>query len=55
MNLSSDSDDKLRIYRENFEKAYIEATETFYKRKASEYLVENGVQNYMRWPLNLAI
>ena len=48
MNLSSDSEDKLKIYRENFERAYLEATETFYKQKASEYLVENGVQNYMR-------
>ena len=48
MNLSSDSEDKLKIYRENFERAYLEATETFYKQKASEYLAENGVQNYMR-------
>lgn len=49
MNLSSTADDKLQIYRENFEKAYIEATESFYKMKAPEYLQANGVQNYMRY------
>ncbi|KAG1649294.1 Cullin-5 [Nymphon striatum] len=35
------------IYKANFEKAYVEATRAFYKRKASEYLETNGVQNYM--------
>lgn len=49
VNLSSDAEDKLKIYRENFEKAYLEATESFYKAKAPEYLVSNGVQNYMRY------
>ena len=49
VNLSSDTEDKLKIYRENFEKAYLEATEAFYKMKAPEYLVENGVQNYMKY------
>ena len=42
-------EDKLKIYRENFEKAYIEATEAFYKTKAPQYLAANGVQNYMRY------
>ena len=49
VNLSSDADDKLKIYRDNFEKAYIEATETFYKSKAPQYLAANGVQNYMKY------
>lgn len=49
VNLSSDAEDKLKIYRENFEKAYLEATESFYKAKAPEYMAANGVQNYMRW------
>ncbi|XP_032235365.1 cullin-5 [Nematostella vectensis] len=49
VNLSSDASDKLMIYRENFEKAYIDATEEFYKAQASSYLQENGVQNYMRY------
>lgn len=49
MNLSSDCDDKLKIYRENFEKAYLEATESFYRTKAPEYLAANGVQEYMKY------
>ena len=49
VNLSSDYEDKLKIYRENFEKSYLEATESFYRAKAPEYLMANGVQNYMRY------
>ncbi|XP_064604567.1 cullin-5-like isoform X2 [Liolophura sinensis] len=49
VNLSSDIDDKLKIYRENFEHAYLIATENFYKTKAPLYLAHNGVQNYMRY------
>jgi len=49
VNLSSDSDDKLKIYKENFEKAYLEAAENFYKQNAPTYLELNGVQNYMRY------
>lgn len=47
--MCSNPEDKLQIYRENFEKAYIEATEAFYKTKAPQYLEANGVQNYMRY------
>ena len=39
----------MKIYRENFEAAYIEATEAFYKSKAPQYLAANGVQNYMKY------
>lgn len=49
VNLSSNTDDKLQIYRENFEKAYIDATEAFYRVQAPDYLKENGVQNYMTY------
>ncbi|ODM87740.1 Cullin-5 [Orchesella cincta] len=49
VNLCSDPEDKLKIYRDNFEKSYIEATESFYQVKATQYLQENGVQNYMRY------
>ena len=49
VNLSSDALDKLKIYRENFEKAYVEATEGFYRKQAAAYLQENGVQNYMKY------
>lgn len=49
VNLSSENLDKLKIYRENFEKAYLETTEEFYKTQAASYLQENGVQNYMQY------
>ncbi|CAH1402829.1 unnamed protein product [Nezara viridula] len=49
VNLCSNPEDKLQIYRENFEKAYIDATESFYKMKAPQYLQANGVQNYMKY------
>ena len=49
VNLCSNSSDRLQIYRENFEKAYLEATEAFYRLKAPECLNQNGVQNYMIW------
>ena len=49
VNLCSNPDDKLLIYRENFEKAYMQATEAFYKMKAPLYLQANGVQNYMKY------
>ncbi|CAM6031267.1 unnamed protein product, partial [Sphagnum compactum] len=49
VNLCSNPNDRLQIYRENFEKAYLEATEAFYRTKAPEYLETNGVQSYMYW------
>lgn len=49
VNLCSNTDDKLKIYRENFEKAYLEATQEFYRMKASEQLQQNGVQTFMRY------
>jgi len=49
VNLSSNTEDKLQIYRDNFERAYIEATESFYRIQAPDYMKENGVQNYMKY------
>jgi cullin-5 len=49
VNLCSNPTDKLQIYRENFEAAYIQATEAFYWVKAPEYLSLHGVENYMRY------
>ncbi|KAI4488508.1 hypothetical protein M0802_011548 [Mischocyttarus mexicanus] len=49
VNLCSNTVDKLQIYRENFEAAYIEATEAFYWVKAPEQLSLHGVENYMRY------
>ena len=34
----------MQIYRDNFERAYIEATEAFYRVQAPDHLKENGVQ-----------
>lgn len=47
VNLCSNTDDKMQIYRDNFEAAYVQATENFYRLKAPQYLQENGVQAYM--------
>ena len=49
MNLSTDSQNKLKIYEENFEKAYIDSAIEFYQSRASAYLEENGIVNYMRY------
>ncbi|EZA46754.1 Cullin-5 [Ooceraea biroi] len=49
VNLCSNPTDKLQIYRENFEAAYIQATEAFYWVNAPEYLQLHGVENYMRY------
>lgn len=49
VNLCSNTSDKLQIYRDNFEAAYIQATEAFYWVKAPEYLSMHGVENYMRY------
>ncbi len=44
VNLCSNAEDKLQIYRDNFERAYIRATEQFYSVKAPEHLEREGVQ-----------
>ncbi|XP_039178198.1 cullin-5 isoform X2 [Crotalus tigris] len=49
VNLCSNPDDKLQIYRDNFEKAYLDSTERFYRTQAPSYLQQNGVQNYMKY------
>lgn len=49
VNLCSNSEDKLLIYRDNFEAAYIKTTADFYRMKAHEHLSEHGVQSFMRY------
>ena len=49
VNLSTDVNNKLRIYQEHFERQYIDSTREFYKLHGSTYMTENGVQNYMRY------
>ena len=49
VNLSTDSANKLAIYQEFFEKRYVEETGEYYSAHATQYLVDNGVQNYMKY------
>ncbi|KAH8355982.1 hypothetical protein KR200_005636, partial [Drosophila serrata] len=49
VNLSSNAEDKLEIYRENFELAYLKATAEFYRLKSAEQQQENGVLAYMKY------
>ena len=47
--MCSDPDDKLKIYKENFEKAYLESTVEFYNKQAMDFLVTNGVIQYLTY------
>lgn len=49
VNLCSNQEDRLMIYRENFEAAYIKTTADFYRLKAHEQLQAHGVQAFMRY------
>lgn len=49
VNLCSNTEDKLEIYRENFEAAYLQATSAFYRLKASEQLQADGVKSFMEY------
>ncbi|XP_037944656.1 cullin-5 [Teleopsis dalmanni] len=49
VNLCSNPDDKLEIYRENFEAAYLKATTSFYRLKATEQQQANGVLSFMKY------
>ena len=49
VNLCSDTEDKLKIYKENFEKAYLESTYEFYCQHAQEHILKNGIINYLTY------
>ena len=49
VNLCTDFTNKLQIYLEYFEKAYLDATREFYTSNGQQYLADNGVQNYMKY------
>uniref|UniRef100_A0A8D3BA17 Cullin-5 n=1 Tax=Scophthalmus maximus TaxID=52904 RepID=A0A8D3BA17_SCOMX len=55
VNLCSNPEDKLQIYRDNFEKAYLDSTERFYRTQAPSYLQQNGVQNYMKYLMECCV
>lgn len=47
--MCSDVDDKLKIYKENFEKAYLESTIEFYNQHAQDYISKNGIISYLTY------
>lgn len=49
VNLSTDAENKLKIYEDNFERAYLDATTKFYSLQAAHYLDDNGVNDYMKY------
>lgn len=49
VNLGSETDDPLKIYREIFEDGYIKATESHYKAEAPTKIKEDGVLTYMEY------
>ena len=49
VNLCSDSDDKLKIYRQNFEKAYLDAEIEFYNKDAQKFISNNGIIEYLNY------
>lgn len=49
VNLCSDSDDKLKIYKENFEKAYLESEIEFYNKHAQQFITDNGIIKYLTY------
>ncbi|CAH8868621.1 unnamed protein product [Trichobilharzia szidati] len=51
VNLSTLSEKSFRIYVDNFEKAYIDSTESFYRIRIAEYIQEHGIRNYMQYAL----
>lgn len=49
VNLCSNHEDRLQIYREYFEQAYINTTKLFYITRAPEYLEVHGIHDYMKY------
>lgn len=52
MNLSSDPDDRLKIYKENFEKSYISSMIEFYNQNALKFITDNGIISYLTYADN---
>ncbi|VDP15393.1 unnamed protein product [Onchocerca flexuosa] len=47
VSLNLSTEDSLAVYKENFERAYVDDTERFYKSRAPQVLASEGVQSYM--------
>ncbi|KAK2702021.1 hypothetical protein QYM36_019360 [Artemia franciscana] len=49
VNLCLNTRDKLQLYIDHFEKAYIDSTRSFYLRQAGSYLLEHGREEYIKY------
>jgi cullin-5 len=49
VNLCSDTEDRLKIYKENFEKAYLVSMTEFYNKHAQLFITENGIISYLSY------
>lgn len=47
--MCSDPDDKLKIYKENFEKAYLNSEIEFYNKHAQQFITDNGIISYLTY------
>uniref|UniRef100_A0A915PYA2 Cullin-5 n=1 Tax=Setaria digitata TaxID=48799 RepID=A0A915PYA2_9BILA len=47
VSLNLNAEDSLAVYKDNFERAYVDDTERFYKSRAPQVLASEGVQSYM--------
>lgn len=45
-------EDRLKIYKENFEKAYLESLVEFYNKHAQQFISENGIISYLTYAEN---
>lgn len=45
---TSDRNPKLRVYKEYFEKRFLEDTEAYFLREAEDFIAANPVTEYMR-------
>ncbi|KAK6108277.1 Cullin-5 [Brugia pahangi] len=49
VSLNLSTEDSLAVYKDNFERAYVDDTERFYKFRAPQVLASEGVQSYMMY------
>ncbi len=49
VNLCSDPDDRLKIYKENFERAYLDSEIAYYNQHAQQYISDNGIICYLTY------
>lgn len=47
--MCSDPEDRLKIYKENFEKAYLDSEIEFYNKHAQQYISSKGIISYLSY------